>query len=273
VIERSKANKSLINTGEFVNQPDKLAEHVMASLLLLTGISGVAISFADFIGLDTSLLTSKDSISLVLVTVGLLATSLGLERVGRFRRYEQQIEHLKILITRSRGGQQLKGTEEIYRSITRLVFTTRGRVRSFTLGSSTKTPITWPEAVAKRLREMKKTGISVKYETVIAVDFDKLPSDFQYGIDSRFEIYDRNNVKELVSLYLLDLKPPFGLDILVFDRDHVVIAFSPFSGVDRLLTAVLFENQSEIADEFASWFDQIAIRSSVSYEVWMQRKL
>ena len=86
-----------------MNQPDKIAEHVVASLLLLSGVAGVAIGFADFVGLDTSLLTSKNSLSLVLVTVGLLATSLGLERVGRFRRYEQQIEYLKMLITRSRG--------------------------------------------------------------------------------------------------------------------------------------------------------------------------
>lgn len=255
-----------------MNQPDKTAEYIVASLLLLTGIAGVAIGFADFVGLDTRLLTSKNSTSLVLVTVGLLATSLGLERVGRFRRYEQQIEHLKMLMTRSRGGQQLKGTEEIYRSLTRLIFTARGRIRSFVLGSSTKTPNDWPESVANRLREMKKTGVSVKYEAVIAVDFDKLPSDFQYGIDSRFEIYERNNVKELVSLHLLDLKPPFGLDILIIDRDHVVIAFSHFAGVDRLLTAVLFENQPEIAEEFASWFDQIALRSSMPYEVWIQKK-
>ena len=111
----------------------------------------------------------------------------------------------------------------------------------------------------------------MKYEAVIAVDFNKLPSDFQHGIDSRFRIYERNDVKELVSLHLLDLKPPIGLDIWIIDRDHVFISFSPLSGIDKLSTAILFEHQSEVVEEFISWFDQVVLRSSVSYEEWIKK--
>jgi hypothetical protein len=251
---------------------DKFAEYIVAVVLLIVGITGSAIGLAEFFGYDVTILTSRNPLSLVLAIVGLLATALGLERVGRFRRHEQQMTRLESLLTEARGGQLLIGTDEIYRTATRLCSTTNKHIRTIIIGRSAKAPREWPIAVANRLREMRRLGTDMKFDAIIAVDFDNLPPDFIEGIDTRFSIYERNGVKDLVSLYLMDLRPTIGFDVVIFDRNHVNISFSQLAGVNRLQRALHFENQPEIASEFADWFDQIALRSAIPYEDWVRQR-
>lgn len=257
---------------------EKILDYLALLSLLLAGIFGILIG----LGLQPAFLPRGNILQTILVILSLLCLGVGLERVTLFRRYdqhvknydkhleryEQQISRFEHTLLRSLSGQHLRGSEEIYDSAIRYVSTANNRIRTIVFGRSSKAPQKWAEAVARRLKEMKLAGTPIKFEVVIAVDFQQLPSDFQEGIDTRFKIYERHGVKELVSLYLLDIKPAIGFDILIIDREHVILSLTTLAGITVLQSAVAFENQPKFTSEFVDWFDQFILRSALPYETW-----
>ena len=60
-------------------------------------------------------------------------------------------------------------------------------------------------------------------------------------------------MRDLVSLYILDLKPPIGFDVHLVDKEHLVLAFTTLEGVKKTPYGIAFENQPMVASEFADW--------------------
>ena len=250
---------------------ERLTEYVMASLLLLAGVAGVVIGFVDFIGWDIAFLTPKSPVGLVLVTVGLLASALGLERIVWFSRYEQRLERLERLLTASAGGRHLIGHEETYHEINRVCDTTRNRIRALLYLTTPEfsAPLKWPETVARRLQKARNSGRPARLDAVIACNFQDLPSNFQEQVENRLRIYKEYRVDALISRYLLDVTQGLGIDIFIIDNEHAVIAFRSPAGTRMVSNAILFENQREIVSDFAEWFDYFVLRPAISYETWI----
>lgn len=250
----------------------RIADNLVAYLLLVVGLSGSVIGFTDFIGWDISLLTPKTPISLTLLTVGLLATALGVERIVAYRRLEEHLERLEALVASSRGGQQLIGAEQIYGAMARIVSLAERRIRCLIIDNKERSPKKLTEVVAQRLRSLDRAGIPVKFEAVIAADLDKPSPDFLSWIIDRKNIYDQHKAMHLISLRLLDMEPPFGFDIYIVDQEHIFLLFSKLLGSERASVAILFENQPSIAKDFIDWYDDAVMKSSISFDEWLQRR-
>jgi hypothetical protein len=248
-----------------------IAEYLNSILLISIGVVGLLIGVLDFFGWDTSLVTTKSPYSIILVTLGLLATSIGIEKIGSLKHYEKRINNLEMLVASSQGGQRLIGAEEIYGTAIRLSSTATESIRSYTTGNSIKTPVNWAKSVSTHLQTAKRIGNRLNYETVIALDFEDLPSNFINNMNERFNYYERKGIRERVSLNLLNMKPPIGLDLVIFDRNHVMLGFTPAKGEEQLMIAILFEHQPKIAIDFADWFDKVALPKSIDYQEWHKR--
>lgn len=72
-----------------------VAEYLAPILLLICGVAGVFVGFADFIGWDIAIWFPKPALSLILIIVGLLASGLGMERISTLRRQEEAIRKLE----------------------------------------------------------------------------------------------------------------------------------------------------------------------------------
>lgn len=252
-----------------VKRLELFLESITSFMLILVGLVGITIGIFDFVGLENKLLSiTKDPITLVLLTIGLLSLAVGLERVIRLRHQNKQFDQIERLLAKSSGGQFLKGVDEIYGTTMRLCSAVQNNIKTIVFASGPKAPHRWAETVARRLRETKQSGAPAKFEVVIALDFDQLAVDFKQNMEARNKLYERFGVFDLVSLNLLNIKPCVGFDILILDRRHVVIGFTTFTGIRQLQSAILFENQPHIASEFADWFDQFIIRSAIPYESW-----
>lgn len=80
-----------------------VAEYLAAGMLLMSGLLGLIVGVADFIGFDIAALIPKPALSLILIIVGLLAAGLGIERIGTFRRQEEMISQLQSDIVALKG--------------------------------------------------------------------------------------------------------------------------------------------------------------------------
>ncbi|MEK7727931.1 MAG: hypothetical protein AAB354_05915 [candidate division KSB1 bacterium] len=242
---------------------EKLFDHISSLSLVLVGVVGLVIGIADYAKNDDKILY------LILLTTATLSIGLGIERVIRFRRLEQHLSIVSKLLTGSIGCHQLVGQNEVYGTAIRLANTAQSQIRALVIGKSTKAPPEFAEAIARKLRESKQSGVPIKYEAALVVDFEKATKDFYDGIDRRLSTYKKFGVSDLAEIYLLDLKPPTGFDMFIVDRNHVIIGITKLSGVNSLQQGLLFENQPAIASEFADWYDQNIIRQTISYERWV----
>jgi hypothetical protein len=249
---------------------DKLSSGV----LIIIGVLGITLSIADFAGWEKLILISKDPLYMLLGFVGLLALSLGLERATHFQTIDRQIEDLRSLLARSAGGQHLKGYNEIYEAAIRLCSSADQQIRTVVFNTSPikkpKTPQEWARAIAQRLQDSRKINRPVKLEAVIAVDFDFVKASDMAPFKERYKLYKKFGVADLYMPRLLEAKSPIGLDIFIIDRDHVIIAFTVSEGLRELQRGILFENQPQLASEFADWFDQQIIRRAIPLDKWLK---
>ena len=212
---------------------------------------------------------TKSPTLIILLTVGILSLSLGLERVHRFKRLDQQLNMFTNLLTSLSGCQQLIGQNDVYGTATRLCSTVQNQIRALVIGRSSKAPTGFAETISKKLRETKQAGIPIKYEIVLIIDFEKIPSDFHEGINRRLATYKKFGVSDLASIYILDVKPSIGFDMFIVDRRHVIIGMTMLAGVNSLQGGLLFENQHSIASALTDWYDQNLIRSAIPFEKWI----
>ncbi len=255
-----------------MSQLEKRTETFASWLLISVGVVGLLLSALDFVGWEPSFLQQKGPLLAVWITVGLLSSAIGLERVVRFRRQDQQLERLDNLLAGALGGQHLERYNEVYDTLTRQVGTMQRRLRTITVSKPIAAPNSWAEAIARRLKETKRAGVPAEFKSIIAMDFDSLPLDFQQSIETRLNIYRKYGVRELVSLYLLDLKPPILFDLQIVDENHLTIALGTWAGQRNTPYAISFENQQKLATEFVDWYEQIALKHAIPYEIWMQKQ-
>jgi hypothetical protein len=74
---------------------NKVTDVVSFITLIFVGCGAAYVGFADMFGWENVIIpTSKDRLFLILVILGFLSLAVGLERFGRFRKVEEQIEKL-----------------------------------------------------------------------------------------------------------------------------------------------------------------------------------
>lgn len=249
-------------------------EYLVVAVLLVVGILGAFIGVADQFGWDVTFFTPETPTSLILTIISLLAVGIGLERIGTFRRQENLIEELKHYITTLQSntskietrlsmlqtGERLVGPQQIFNNMTRIAKKTKHSIRALILDNGERSPIELTIDVAKRLKELNNLGEPAYFDAVIAADTNSMAQETKDWIKSRHDTYVQYQIDHMVRLHILQMKPPFGFDVFIVDEEHTIILFTKLTGTDRATTAILFENQPEIARDFTDWFDRVALR-------------
>jgi len=244
------------------NRLENMSENFSIFTSIIVGLLGVIIGIADLFEWKLPLINvSKGPLSFILITVGFLSLGMGLERIIRFRRMDEQIQKIEQIIEKSSGGKHLRGSNEIYGASIRLLNEVQNQIRAIIYTNVPRAPEKWLETIIRRLKETKRSGSFARFVQVFALDINQISDEFNEKINQRIRLYEKNGVGNLVSISLVDMKSPVGFDVLILDRNHVLIGFTKFSGADQLQSAILFENQPHIADEFADWFDKVILPS------------
>jgi hypothetical protein len=244
-------------------QMKRRAEALTYLLLTLTGLLGVVIALADFVGWTDSI-TEKRSISLVLVTVGVLAVAVGLERAIRFKDIDEQLGRFERLFASHLGCRYYEGHDESYNAAIELCATAQKHVRTLIIGRTA--PEKWASAVSERLRESKDAQKPIKFQVTVAFNFNGIDHSFIEAFERRLEIYRKKGVEHLMTLRLLDLNRPLGFDLLIIDRQHVFLGVPSVADEQFLTRAIVFEYQDKLANELVDWYDQVLVRSAVTVD-------
>jgi hypothetical protein len=117
--------------------------------------------------------------------------------------------------------------------------------------------MSFSHAVARRLKGLRDAGTPARFDAVIIVDQDHFDVDaLRRNTAHKLAVYQEAGLAGLVSLKAMGQVKPIGFDILIIDQKHVHIAFTSIADAQGLMTGLVFEDQSDVAQEFAAWFDQ-----------------
>lgn len=241
----------------------KRSETLASLLLILSGIFGLIIAIADFIGWADKI-TEKQSISLVLVMVGMLAIALGLERAIRFKDLDEQLNRFEKLFASQLNCRYYEGHNEVYDIAIDLCATAQKHVRTLIIGRTA--PEEWTRAISSKLRESKEVNKPIKFQATVAVNLSSINVKFIEVLEERLKIYRKDGVDHLANIRVLSLNLTLGFDLLIVDHEHVFIGIPSPADEQFLSRAIVFENQSKLASELIDWYDQVVIRSAITLD-------
>lgn len=245
-----------------------LIERLTSVSLILAGLTGLGAEAASLLGWTDG---ERNREALILYILALLAIGIGLERYGLFHQYDQRLQRVDELLRRGLGGRHLEGQDEGYREAARLCTTADRTIRALIVGGP-KAPPYFIETIARRLRELNRFGSGANFVVVLAIDPDQLPDNFVEQNDRRFGALERFKVRHLVHLYILELKPAVGMDVLLVDRKHVFVGFATSPSDVRSQDTVLFENEPQLASSLVDWFTGSIAKDAVPYQDWVKTR-
>lgn len=234
------------------------SEALTSLLLILCGVLGAVIAIADFLGWP-NLMSTERSISLVLVTVGVLAIAVGLERAIRFKDLDEQLSRFERLFACQLGCRYYEGHNESYTAAIELIASAQKHVRALIIGRTA--PEKWRAAISDRLRESKDNK-PIKFQPTVA--FSNINAPFIEQLEKHLETYRNKGVEHLITIRVLDLNRPLGFDMLIVDHQHVFLGVPSVADDQFLSRALVFEGQTRLASELADWYDQIIVPSSLT---------
>lgn len=247
----------------------KLSEYLSALVLLLCGLASITISILDIFDFFQLFPGTKGVDIAILSVLGIVSFTLGVERLTTFRQIEHDFESVKKLILSTAASRELQGNQEIYAEGARLVQKANYHLRTIVFSTGPKAPDSFVSAVIKRMKEVKEQGHYLQYEVILAFNLETLPKDFWAKNDKRInDYYKKAGVRDQLAIYLLDVKHPIGLDVLIVDEQHVTLGFPTVEKISSLQSGLSFENQPELAKKFSGWYDQVLLRSAVPYEAF-----
>jgi len=254
-----------------MDKSERYTQRIATFLLILLGLGSVVIAAADLLGVPMR--SEKNREEIILGVVGILCLSIGVERMVEAERVERRLKRAEDSLASLAGGVQLNSTDEIYESAIRLCRSARRRIRTVVFATGPSAPRRYAEAICERLRQLKDAGPAGLYEVVLACDAATLPPQFVQANDDRLALYEKEGVRDLVKLFILDAKPSIGLDVLIVDVDHIHLALRTLQGAVDFQSGIAFENQPKLASVFVDWFEQIILCDAVPYEEFRRARI
>ncbi len=168
----------------------------------------------------------------------------------------------------------LKGKGQIYSHALRLYESAQQRVRVLQFFGGPRPPVEYAEEAAKILKKKREFDIEVTFDAYLAIDFSKIPPNFERMNRERLGIYKKHGVLDLVSLHLLEMHYPtgFGFDIFIVDSEHAHISFSTSERLEKLQRGIAFENQGSVVRDIVEWFERAVARTAIPYEEYLKQK-
>ncbi|MFN8470238.1 MAG: hypothetical protein U0X20_32085 [Caldilineaceae bacterium] len=262
---------------------DKIERLLTWFLIAVGGVSS-ALGLLDAFGVDISVIVPKSVTGITLFLLGLLATTIGLERFSTLHNLKgemEQLQHdvqglpgqldakvgeLESIVGEAVGGRYIYGRDKIYQVLGRQAESAERHIRAIIVGYEKRSPKELAETVAKRIQTVERGGKSLLSFDVLIIGYknEQPPMRFVEWAMKRFETYSKYGVSDRVSLRVLELERTFLLfDTYVVDHKTVLLAFSGLQGSEEMSGAIVFEGSEAIASDFIEWFDDAFHRATI----------
>ncbi len=225
-------------------------------------------------------LKSGDVGPLLLVLVSLLCVAYGVERLTYSQITEERLDSIVALLQKSPKATFNENTSDIWSSIRNIMLDVEHHIRTVQAGDRPNIPAEFGDIrikLAARLNERKQQSSDVWYRIVLVFDDTKTPEDLveiKHQIADVLKIYADRGLKDNVELRVFTRRPLTKFDVLIVDTKHVNIGFDTFEGPVKsnvqIQNAMLWENQSALAERLALWFDESVWPNAKPYDIWLK---
>lgn len=241
-------------------------QKISALTMLVAGVMGalaaVAIGFVEIS--SGGFATLKDSDSLVLFLVALIAASVGSERYYSSMVFREQLGSLKETVLNSTRAQVLTSFNQMYSMATSLVQQAERHIRVTSTGAELHAPGAYVDGMAEKLRNSYERGTPIRLDATVAADFKTAAMALHKKVEQRRQAYTGGGVENLVEFRALDI--PWALDFLCVDSRHLVIKFPPPGDKDEFTIGIAFINEPDVVREFVRWYDRFLYDKSISWK-------
>ncbi len=160
-----------------------------------------------------------------------------------------------------RLGRRLQGPAEINAAFESVASMGSKRIQLWiqVLGPEPHLPDSLADTIARRIQETSRLGIPIKYDPVLVLDREKTSPAFLEGISRRADVFSRRGVAQFVRPRYLQHGHNSGMDILIVDKTHLLIALNTVPSATTMQVGFLFRDRPEVASEFSDWFDHVVM--------------
>jgi hypothetical protein len=250
---------------------NKLIARLQFILPFLVVIVVIIATLANFSG-TIKKLREGDAATLSLVLITVLMIAYGVERYVNYTQLDERLSNLETQLSTAVGGRLVN--KKIYDSAATLLDTFENKIRTVVVTAGPKTPPSFAENVAQKLKERKKLGYAVKYEIVLVLSANQVVDldHFEKANNDRIGLFNTYGVADAIALFVLESNTAANFDVMIVDRNHVYLGYSLSRGIDKLESAILFENQPQLAQSLADWFDGAVLSKSVPWKEWIKEQ-
>jgi len=200
--------------------------------------------------------------------LGLIGLGIVLDRTLRLRGIEQDIKRIDSSLKNGMGGKDFTSYRDMEIALPSQISDTEYHLRYLLMNTCSKLPPNHAEEIANHLINMRRSGIQIKCDLVIAADYKSLSASsqvkFKEDIEACFKVFSDRGLQKLVTIYMLEVIPS-GLDIFIYDRRQYIVALMPDQGV--LQWGRLF-NDHVLAERMSDWFDEYIVKHSKLFDEW-----
>ena len=200
-------------------------------------------SFSVLYGLSSIFIKSIIIEGLILFGIGSICISLAIERFFKFENIEKGLNELKNRIEIIVPSEVIDGKNNIYEAAIEIINDTEKTIRATSFSKQESIPENYIKAVANRLKECKDKGNPIEYRVVISSPWK----------DRRSKFFNQAGVSQYFKPRYVDIS--CGLDILIVDNKHLLIAFPELSADESLRKGILFKSNPKLVDSIREWYD------------------
>lgn len=164
-------------------------------------------------------------------------------------------------------GEIFNGTERIRAAIREscLAATESVRFLVHALGVAYKFDDELAALLAERIRDSELTD-PIRFRPVIVVDKGLDIDALAPAVERRAQLYRSRGVEEQTRPLFVRSDEPLGFDVLIIDRQRLMLMVTTAEGSSQVQTALLLEHPVSLIDRFVSWFDQVVKARGLSLD-------
>jgi hypothetical protein len=168
-----------------------------------------------------------------------------------------EIKDVTRLLRERDSFRPLTGQKQVYDEAVRLISLAERAIRASAFGEGpSSAPPRLGDAYADKLRKSMDSGRPVRLDIVIGADSEyRVSAARKQRLEQRYKLYEEQGV--IGSVHFCLVTANVGLDYLIVDNSHMIVAVPYRSGVEGFKYGLLFHNAPEIVNEFVDWFDHV----------------
>ncbi len=246
-------------------------ERVSTFFLLAFGVAGLVVALADTFFDLSEVPFLKETSAMILLMVSFLTVAVALERVTQLGKmadgidkvltvheesqcaYVAGVQEIRRIIERHLQVGLLTNYDDIYDRSEELIGEAEEIIRG-TAFSAPSVPRDYVEAIAERAQAARERNAPIEYRVIVGIGASGVSREKRRFVETRQEAFARYGVSEYLSIGTITM--PTGLDLLIVDDKHLIIAFPTLGVSPDLRCGLVFVNHAQLVSQIARWYDE-----------------